>query len=122
MAWLYPDAVQRLSPWLRWSVAAIVGACTAFMLAHSFPWLLLLYIDTVFFGFGWSVLLHIAADRNRPTADGVPSQLSSRCEFEPRHIPVSGRRLTIRAWKVFGASLLLGVFGIGVLVLLFAGT
>jgi hypothetical protein len=120
--WLSPDAVQRLSPWLRWSVAAIVGACTTFMLVHNYPWLLLLYIDTVFFGFAWAVLFHIAADRNRTTTDRVPSQLISGCELGAGHVPPNGRQLTIRGWQLFGASLLLGVVGMGVLIMLFART
>lgn len=92
------------------------------MLVHNYPWLLILCIDTIFLGFGWAVLFHIAADRNRPTIDGVASQLGLRCELDLRHTPITRRRLTTRGWKLFGASLLLGVVGMGVLVLLFAGT
>ena len=118
IAWQYPDAVQRLSPWLRWSVAGAVGACTGFMVVRNFPWPLLLYIDAVLLGFGWAVMFHIAADQRSARVAGV----SVSRELEGAHGAVDSRQLARRGWQLFGASLLLGVVGIGALILLFAGT
>lgn len=122
IAWLYPDGVQRLSPWLRWSVAAVVGACTGFMLVHNYPWPFLLYVDAVLVGFGLAVLLHIAADQRRTAMSGGPVPLRRSRELEAGHDVAAARQLSIRGWKLFSVSLLLGLVGMGVLVLGFAST